>query len=67
MGLEPLTYLKPYMTFTRPFKQSSRLNYESSADLRLRVLAMASGKFNRFLLVQLTNRNKVASFIEGEM
>ena len=45
MGLETLTYLKPYMTFTRPFKQSSRLNYESSADLRLRVLAMASGTF----------------------
>lgn len=45
MGMEDLTYLKPCMTFTRPFKQSKEKNYSSTADVRLRILAMASGSW----------------------
>ena len=43
IGIEKIVYLKPFKTFTRPFKQSKETNYKSSADVRLRILAMASG------------------------
>ena len=46
IGIEKIVYLKPFKTFTRPFKQSKETNYKSSADVRLRILAMASGKLN---------------------
>jgi hypothetical protein len=45
IGIEKIVYLKPFKTFTRPFKQSKETNYKSSADVRLRILAMASGSW----------------------
>lgn len=55
--MEPLTHLKSHMKFTRPFKQSHIHNYESSADIRLRILAMASGKLYVIGNAQFINLN----------